>query len=170
MSGVVLTFVYSSKTDSGDYARFISEMGRHNGREVQIIDGALSDAPSTGFVLFAGADVRVALNECPEGIRSELASRLVAVGGTRPKILEKVVEPLSLAGAIDSMSFLEWKVQGTTLGAWGLYGRKDLAERIGARCLLYKSARYCYLHSPTHDGLPHLVVDYLGALDASDRP
>jgi hypothetical protein len=63
------------------------------------------------------------------------------------------------------MSLSEWEsTTPLTIGARGLYGRKDVRSQIGASCLLFESERYCYFQSSTHRGLPHLVVDYLEAL------
>jgi hypothetical protein len=148
------------------YRRFISETSEHLGTEVSFVEGSLRDsAPPRGFILFVGADVEVALHRCVPELRDGLAARLVPLAVSRPKIFERYLEPLSLAGAIDSMSRSEWEnTAPLTMGTRGLYGRKDVRSQIGASCLLFESERYCYFQSNTHQGLPHLVVDYLKAL------
>lgn len=147
------------------YMPFVDAVGRYGGQSVPFIQASLRDAaPTSGFVLFAGANVKAALEECPLARRSELASRLIPIDASRTRILERLLEPLSLAAAIDDMSLREWETQTERLGASGLFGLQDVGKRVGAESLLYESERYCYLRSPTHHGLPHLLVDYLKEL------
>ena len=113
----------------------------------------------------------MALDECSAEQRIELAGRLVPIETSRIRIFEELLEPLSLAAAIDSMSMMEWeRGDPHQVGTRGLYGRRDVGQLVGAACLLFKSERYCYLQSPTHRGLPHLLADYLNALGEQRSP
>jgi len=149
------------------YARFVDEVGRRAGVDIPLVEGFLRDvAPADGFILLkASAHPGVALDECDVRRQADIASRLIPIDVDRTRILETLLEALSIPAAIDLMSLDEWETKDpATIGAWGLHGRKDIGELVGASCKLYKSARYCYLHSPTHHGLPHLLADYLAAL------
>lgn len=149
------------------YTQFIDAIGHYTRQSVPFIQASLRDAAATaGFVLFAGTDVKGALEECPLERRSELASRLVPINTSRPRIFERLLEPLSLAAAIDAMSLSEWEMRPDRVGASEEFGLQDVGTRVGASPLLLESARYCYLRSPTHHGLPHLLADYLKELDA----
>jgi hypothetical protein len=172
MTTVEISFLHEHSEQSPSvnpdrYGRFLDEVSHYHGANVPSIEGALQDvARPRGFILFVGSHVEVALNRCEPEVRRRLAARLLPIEVlNRPKIFERVLEPLSLAGAIDSMSLSEWmSTAATKVGARGLYGRKDVRSQIGASCLLFESERYCYFQSGTHQGLPHLVVDYLKAL------
>ena len=92
----------------------------------------------------------------------EQARRLVALGESRVAVFDELLEPLSIAAAVDTMTFMEWRGDSTTArDTRGPYGRRDIGALVGASPLIYKSERYCYLHSKTHHGLPHLLADYL---------
>lgn len=147
------------------YASFIEEVGRHAGVRIPLIEGFLRDvAPAEGLILFNGSvHPRLALAECAAEEQAQLASRLVPIWLDRARILEGLLEPLSLPAAVDDMTIAEWEGDRAGSGAWGPYGLRDIGKLVGASCALFESARYCYLHSPTHQGLPHLLADYLAA-------
>jgi len=150
------------------YGRFVEEVGRRAGVDIPFVEGFLRDvAPADGFILLnASAHPVMVVGECAPEQQADLASRLIPIDEDRVRIFEKLLEPLSIPGAIESMSLMEWELQDpATIGARGLYGRHDIGEVVGARCNnLFRSARYCYLESSTHYGLPHLLADYLAAL------
>jgi len=148
------------------YDRFVNELEHHAGIQISRVHGLLRDvAPPNGIVLFDGsADVEIALGECSPGVRADLQARIIPIGATRVRILDNLLEPLSLLAAIDGLSFWEWDTdEPGTKGARGLYGLRELGASVGARCAVFESARYCYLQSEAHDGLPHLLADYLRA-------
>jgi len=148
------------------YARFIEEVGHHAGVSIPLVRGFLRDvAPGEGFILLkASTHPKLVLDECAPERRAELASRLVPIVGDRTRIFENLLEPLSVPAAVDGMTLLEWKVADPVKpGARGPYGLRDIGHLVGASCLEFESARYCYLSSPTHQGLPHLLADYLAA-------
>jgi hypothetical protein len=149
------------------YNRFVAAVERHLGSAVERRYGFLRDvAPSTGFILLDGsAHPEIVLEECSAKGLGELASRLVPLGRSQTRIFENVLEKLEVPAAVDGLSFVEWEAADPdAIGAWGPYGRSDIAPLIGAKCVLYESPRYCYLQSASHYGLPHLLVDYLRAL------
>jgi len=148
------------------YARFIEELGRHAGVTIPLVQGLLRDvAPAEGLiVLNPSAHPKLVLDACAPEMRAQLASRLVPISGSRIRIFESLLEPLSVPAAVDAMTLLEWKTEDpATPGARGPYGLRDIGHLVGASCLEFESARYCYLSSPTHHGLPHLLADYLAA-------
>ena len=148
------------------YDRFVSELERYTGTGVSRASGRLCDvAPADGLVLLDGTvDVRESIAECSPDMQADLLTRVIPFGVGRTRIFEKLLEPLSLLAAIDVLSFWEWDTQEPdTSGARGLYGLREVGARIGASCLVFESARYCYLQSEAHHGLPHLLADYLRA-------
>jgi hypothetical protein len=171
MIRVPITFVHQplptdSSADTQRYARFIGEVEHFAGVSVRQVQGSLRDvASSEGIILMnTSVDPVLALDEFSAAGRAELAARLVPISESRIRIFERLLEPLSLPAAIDTMTFMEWESDDpNSLGARGPYGRRDVGHLVGASCLLFESERYCYLQSPTHHGLPHLLADYLTA-------
>src|SRR3954465_7528231 len=152
---LAVTFVYQWTRDmphrdisaAREYARFIDELGGHAASPIQTID-QLRDAPTSHFIVFAGADVRVSLNECPIDQQPTIARRLIPINASRPKIFETLLEPLSLAATSDDLSMLEWKISAPEqTGTRGLHGLHDVGKMVGAGCLIFQSERYCFLVS-----------------------
>jgi hypothetical protein len=171
MTHLAITFVYQWTRDlphrdvsaAKEHARFIKELAGCAGCSIQTIE-QLSDAPASDFIVFAGADARVSLSECPIEQQSSIARRLVPINASRSGIFNKLLEPLSLPAAIDGLSMMEWKVGDPNQhGTRGLHGLREVGRLAGASCLLFQSERYCFLESSTHRGLPHLLADYLTA-------
>ena len=142
---------------------FVEAVGREAGVTIQCVTGFLREvAPANGIVLLnASAHPTVVLDECGPDVREDLARRLVPITIDRHRIFETILEELSVAAAVDGLSLAEWSVSQGRTGAWGPHGLRDIGALVGARCVLYESARYCYLQSATHNGLPHLLADYL---------
>lgn len=152
---------------------FVEEVGRRAGRVPPII-GCLRDAlPLDGFILFDSlSHPALALEAYPPAIRAEIAARLVPIGivDIGERVYSKVLEPFSVAAAIDVISILQWEGSDHNLTeAHGLYGLHAIAALIGAEqeSAVSRSERYCYLKSHSHYGLPHLLLDYLSALAES---
>lgn len=171
MTPPAITFVYQWTRDmphrdisaANEYARFTDELGGYAASPIQTIE-QLREAPASDFIVFAGADVRISLNECPVDQQSAIARRLIPINASRSKIFETLLEPLSLAAAIDDLSMLEWKIRKPEqAGTRGLHGLREVGNSVGASCLIFQSERYCFLESSTHRGLPHLLADYLSA-------
>jgi hypothetical protein len=149
------------------YDRLAAELARHAASPVERITGYLGDIHPEGFVLLhSGVHPDLALAECPREIRASLASRLVPLGVSQKGIFE-ILNSLSLPAAVTGVSLWEWEAADPDeIGAWGLYGLRAIGARVGAtseELFETKSARYGYLKSEAHRGLPHLLADYLRA-------
>jgi hypothetical protein len=175
MNSLSITFVYQWTRDlphrdisaAREYDRFIEELACHASSSIQTIE-QLHEAPTSDFIVFAGADARASLNDCPLEQQPSISRRLVPINASRPKIFEKLLEPLSLPAAIDDLSMLEWKLSAPSqVGTRGLHGLREVGRLASASCLIFQSERYCFLESPTHRGLPHLLADYLTAYQSA---
>jgi hypothetical protein len=153
----------------GGYLRFAEALGRHLGSPVPLVQDELRNAPRDGFVVINPmGDIGRPLDACDPELRAGLPPRRVVLDvfrGDLPDLLTTV----GPVGAIESMSFFAWKSRSEeATGASGLYGFASLASKSGATCSrLPATAPYCLLGSDTHEGLPHLLVDYLRAVAAS---
>jgi len=170
MTSVHITWVYEptrssdqSMLSSQHYAPFIEQVGRYADVSIPLVQGFLRDvAPPEGIILLASsAHPKLVLDECAAEKQANLASRLVPIDESRIRIFDNLLEPLSIPAAVDGMTLHEWESGAGYPGARGPYGLRDIGRLVGASCLLFESARYCYLQSPTHRGLPHLLADYL---------
>jgi hypothetical protein len=128
-------------------SRFISELGQHIHSPLTTYN-RLHEAPGSDFIVLSGADARAALESYPIDAQPGFARRLIPINASRPRILERLLEPLSVPCAVDAMSLAECEV----------------GKAVGATCLLFESERYCFLQSAVHNGLPHLLASYLTAL------
>jgi hypothetical protein len=169
MTSLSVAFVYQSPAahpgqGMAVYSRFVAELGQHAASPLETF-GRLHEVPESAFIIFAGDDARATLESYPVDQRPSIAARLIPINASRPRIFERLLEPLSIPGAIDSMSLLEWEMQNSsTKGTRGLYGLREIGNAAGAECRLFESKHYCFLQSATHTGLPHLLADYLLAL------
>lgn len=152
------------------YTPFVDAVSRHADVAIPRINGFLRDvAPPDGFILFVGS-AEVSLEECAPERRASLAARMVPLRVPGSRVCEWL-ESFSVPAAVTEIgSWLtdSWQsADERPPGAWGLYGIRDIGARIGALVgpgpALFHSARYNYLASPTHEDLPHLLVDYLTA-------
>ena len=176
MSKVPVTFIYQSPVEDTSPAacgyrgheHFVAALLQQPQISLQFVLGKLAEISRVelGYIIFDGIDAGVALLSCNVETRSEIASRMIPINASRPRIFQKLLEKYALAGAIDGMSMAEWESVNSE-GAHGLFGRKDIAARIGAVPDFLESERYAYLKSSTHHGLPHLVADYICALSAA---
>jgi hypothetical protein len=151
------------------YLRFAAELGRHLGAPVPLVEDQLRNASRDGFVVIDPiSDIASELDACDPELRASLPARLVVLRVSRGDLPE-VLTTVQPAGAIESMSFFAWKRRPEeATGASGLYGFASLASKSGATCSgLPAPEPYCLLESDTHQGLPHLLVDYLRAVAAS---
>lgn len=146
------------------YERFLKEVERHASCTIGLTE-ELQEAPESDFIVFAGADLRATLQRYSAGDQVAFSRRLVPMNASSSDIFEGLLEPLSLPAAIDSMSFAGWHLGQT--GARGLHGLRSIGSTIGASCLVFQSENYCYFKSERHQGLPHLLVDYLNAYRAA---
>lgn len=171
MKSLPITFVFQQAPELPDrdpsaadeYARFLDELAQYATSPIRTMQ-ELREVPEMDFIVFAGADAHATLNRCPTDQQASLARRLVPINASQPKIFDKLLERLSLPAAIDALSFWMWKGdEPDHVGARGLWGLRDIAPVIGAKCTAFESQRYCHFESATHRGLPHLLADYLEA-------
>lgn len=152
----------------GPNQRFIDEIGRHTGVTVPRVSGRLCDvAPDEGFILLSASHPGESLAACATELQQKLAARMVPLDVSRSRIFDRVLEGLSVPAAVDSVSHLEWSQAAPDVtGARGPYGLRSIGTTLGAPCGdgVEGSRNYCYLTSATHQGLPHLLADFLIAL------
>jgi hypothetical protein len=162
-----VTLVVEAPLDADDYDRFAEAIGRHAGTPVRRLSGPLVPPAPDGFVVLAAVrDIGSAVGDCPPELERSLRRRIVSFASS-PRDSVRVAEREGVAGVIDALSFLEWGSQKRRNWARGPVGLRSLGPAIGATCVsLFKSETHCLLESTTHDGLPHLLVDYLRAYDA----
>jgi hypothetical protein len=153
------------------YQRLADELCRYAGVQLQIVKGALQQAPVEAYVLFAGArDVSRSLADCGPALAAKLAPKTVLLDVSWQNALEQL-EKYRLAGAVDSLRLSEWLARPSSYK--GPFGLRYLTEVLGASCVplpAFRSAHYCLLQSKRHRGLPHLLADYLIAYDRDQRP
>lgn len=108
-----------------------------------------------GVVLFVGD-----LHKAVSRLEREQKHLVFALGRART-VCRDDLEPLQVAGATDAMGELE-SMAGVRAG---LYGRRDLAEKLGLEPAEFPSGtmHYGYLFDPKRE-LPDLLCDYLIAL------
>lgn len=153
---------------------FVRAVAVHAGIAIEPTDGRLCDhVPARGFVLLHSAHPHEALAACVPADRDGIAARVVLIEVSRSRIFSSVLESLRVAAAVDYASHLAWSREPSSLAngeACGLYGLRSIASAIGATCdpSAGTSENYCFLNSAAHEGLPHLLADYLGALASSD--
>jgi hypothetical protein len=179
MKPLTITWMYhaddiesSLRINAGRDAQFVLEVARHTGVAIPLVERKLCEAaPAEGFVLWNvhGLDPSYGLRECSERV-AELAPRLVALDASTSRIF-RLLELMHMAAAIDPISHLVWKnANKDDNRPQGLYGQREIAARIGARCAdKGGSENYCYLTSANGEGLPKLLADYLIALHQTQR-
>ena len=129
-----------------------------------VICPSLRDAPEDSIILYDGRrDADFALDELAFDKRAGVAPRLIPIGVSRTHVF-KLLERLSLPGAVDDLSLTEWTANPHARGARGVFGLRVVGESIGAHAEYYESGPYCYLASETHRGLPDLLVAYAAAI------
>jgi hypothetical protein len=179
MSHIKLTWVFeahgSPSFNMGKDQEFIDEIGRYAGVDVAMKEGALKDvAPSEGFILLSSFHPQLAIDAVDPLLRPDVASRTIPLDVSPSRIFTRILEGLRVPAAVDTASYLRWKASDRhTLGAFGPYGLRKVASLVGASCVSshigssgkspdqVDSVNYCYLHSPSHYGVTHLLADFL---------
>lgn len=158
------------------YAPLIDELRCLTGGPVAVMPGTLQDAPPEGYILFAGWNWSAAVANLERCGAGQVAPRTVLLDVSGLSALP-LLERYHFAGAVDSLRLSEWLAQvgeGDRLtrgsSCVGPFGHQALADAVGASCVPlpgYRSEHYCLLQSDRHEGLPHLLVDYLRVYDAA---
>ena len=160
---------------------FAEAVGKYGKISVPFIEGALhTGLPEAGFILLRPAtSVQAAIAACTAAQQVGLASRIVPVGIDLRGIFENVLENLSVPAAVADWSLHELEsTHRMRLGARGPHGLKTIAASLGVECKNPRrgppgepldSDRYCFMHGPTHEGVPHLLVEYLAAFAGASR-
>lgn len=148
---------------------FVAEVGRFAGVRVPLVEGRLLDvAPSDGYILLNASSPGEALHGANPEVVTDLASRLVPLDMGTAGIWKRL-EALSYPAWVSTSSQMSWR---NGEGSQGIYGLREVGTRIGATCDPHGgwdpnahnavgSERYCFLVSDRHEGLPHLLADYL---------
>jgi hypothetical protein len=158
-----LTAVSDGSLPMPEYRALAAAAGAHAGAPVRWVEGTPADvAHVDGFVLLVSVlDAGSALRAVPAERAAELMPWLVPSESSPRRALEALaVAPT--AAVLDRRTLREWTPGvGVARGPCGL---RSVAETVGATCAeLYGDDRHCLLQSRRHDGLPHLLVDYLRA-------
>lgn len=152
---------------------FVRILGQHANLAIERLDGRLCDhVQVSGFILLNSFHPCNAIEACAPEFRSSVAARAIALDVSPSRIFARVLDALRPAAAVDVQSHVEWTRSPTVPGrSCGLYGIREIGAMIGASCDATgsPSERYAYLTSTTHAGLPHLLADYLSALEDSRR-
>ena len=163
MTGALgITFI-CDPSESMSYEDFVAAVARHAGAPVVLIRARLADAEvGEGFVLLATLyDLHTTLESFPPERRASLVKRLVVFSRGPADALE-LAERTGVAAAIDRLSLLEWQSDPASTLARGPTGLRSVAAAMGVECAdRFGGERYCLLQSTAHEGLPHLLVDYL---------
>jgi hypothetical protein len=122
--------------------------------EVPVVEAGLAAAPADGYLVVFGM---------PRDLDRALGSRIVAFDEDRAHVMQ-TVEAFDLAAAVESHRYWTWR-QGTDDRPYALVGRKDVAERMGARLVdsPYTSARYSAIASDAARNFIGLLAAYLRA-------
>lgn len=156
-----------SESGTHQYARFLGALGRYLGEAVPLVRVPLCDVKSpVDFVILETFDVEQSLAGCADNERSQLAKRLIPVYPRRGRgVLHSQMERLPLVGALESLSIgIQDSADSMSPKAEGLTGRRDLASLIEVPCaddLMMPPSGYCFMESTKHNGLAHLLADYL---------
>jgi hypothetical protein len=151
--------------------RFVEELRRYTRQAVPLVFSRLCEAlPLDGFIILNPFNGIIdALEEVDAGQRVQVAARLVPINMFLTHTLENEMESRSMVAAIDSHSIHSWELpRRPPAPVYQLYGQRRLGSLIGARPVPPGgSERYCRLQSTSHEGLPHLLADYLAAFEKS---
>lgn len=133
---------------------FALAIGNAAGIGVPIVEGSLSDAPDDGYVL---------LFEEPSKTEMLLIGpRVILINADRSSV-RSMLERDRLACAVEKHRYFTWRTQRSEETGDGLYGRKEVALRMGATIAAGPppTEHYGLLSSATQRDLPSLIARYL---------
>ena len=152
-----------------EYRPLAEAAERYAGTPVRWVDGTLADVPDPGGFVWLrwSTQPRRCGPSSPERA-AEMRSRLVPSASTPTQALQALAHTPT-AAVLDRRSLRSWTPsQGFARGPAGL---RTVAGMLGATCAEpYVEARHCLLESRRHDGLPHLLVDYLRTYEGLEPP
>lgn len=151
------------------YAAFLDSLGQRLGQAIPSVALPLCEVKlQADFVILETLDVDQSLAKCDLSEQAALANRLIPIYPRRGKgTFHAQMERLSLAGALEAHAVAGWSRMATAERTEGLTGRRNVAALINATCmddLTMPPAGYCFMVSTRHDGLAHLLADYLQCL------
>jgi transcriptional regulator with XRE-family HTH domain len=153
------------------YQRLADELGRYAGTTVRIVQEFSPEAVNNGYLLWVtSGDPARLLGGLRPAVASHLAARTVLVDVSWQQALEQL-DRYRFAAAVDSLRLSEWLARPSS--ALGPFGLSRLASVIGASCVSLPALRarhYCLLEGGRHQGMPHVLADYLRAYDQDLKP
>jgi len=153
------------------YHRLADELGRYAGTTVRTVQEFTPESVKDGYLLWVtSGDPTRLLGGLPPTVANHLTARTVLVDVSWQQALEQL-DRYRFAAAVDSLRFSEWLARPSS--ARGPFGLSRLASVIGASCISLpglRSRHYCLLEGGPHQGMPHVLADYLWAYDEDLKP
>ena len=148
-------------------AAFAASLAALTGREVELFEGLVRDAPSRGVLIVRPtADFETIASELRPEAAAALPARTILVDGRREELLE-TLDRCGLAGGIDARRFLRWRTGGDHDPGVGLFGLRSVADGMQSVSLLddprMRTERYAYILGDRSRGLAGELVAYLDA-------
>ena len=98
---LVVTLLTTWEQGNARYESFLERMRKCGDVETTVIHGSLSLAPPEGFILYLDRLAAEALEDLEASARPKLAARLVLFVHPGSWVIQRTIEPLKVAGAID---------------------------------------------------------------------
>lgn len=138
---------------------FVALLAKATHIAIPVVEGTLENAPGEGLIIVFDA---VGIADYPE-----LGPRIILLNADRSRV-PGCLEELHLFAAVEKHRYFQWKRQRDKERGAGLFGRKDVAERMGAVVAkAFASQRYGILSSDECPDLPQLLAAYIGASSAA---
>lgn len=170
ITAIVKPFEPSPKfpTDAGsrqihEVDKFVAALARETGKTVPIIEGDFVDAPADGFIIaFATGLDRAYLLSQPR-----LGPRTILINVDRSEET-RCLDQYQLCAAVEQHQYFLWRTHRHSEDCCedcsdGLFGRKDIAQRMGATFCEWGSEHYGRVYSECYRDLPALLGAYLSA-------
>ena len=167
MTATVRITLVERGADAEEVEPLVEALGNYAGAPVGRVPHLGAAEPGGFFLVPAIQDLAGLLAGCGPELAAALRPRLITFSsGPADAVLAAELD--RVAGVVDRLGVLEWAGQQGTGWARGPAGLRRLAEAAGAGCTpLFRGEDYCMLVSEAHDGLPHLLADYLRAYEAA---
>lgn len=134
---------------------FLADVGNAPGLEVSVVEGTLADAPDDGILLvFDGTGLAE---------HRELCGRTVLINADRSRV-PACLEELKLLAAVEKHRYFLWQTEREGEDGSGLFGRKDIAELMGAEIdPVFSSRNYALISCERYSDLAALLAGYVTA-------